>query len=154
MQNENGPVFSKKKIQSWNRPEYSAPCGCLLSQLSQWLHPSLLRSCSLLGGALPPAAQTPSRYTPAGSRTACTWWWALGVACHAGNSIHKFGLEENVGVVEHSILEGNYNELQGKTKGMLPVWMITPSKTEFVHVALRHCLYKYSSYANHAQIKS
>ena len=35
----------------------------------------------------------------------------LHVPRHRGNPINKLGLEENVGIVEHPILQGHHNKL-------------------------------------------
>lgn len=44
-----------------------------------------------------------------GSRSA-----VLYIPCYCGNTIHKFCLKQHIGIIKHSILQGNHNELQEK----------------------------------------
>lgn len=57
----------------------------------------------------------------------CCWrgWWRvvftgvwrlliLGVSCHCWHSINEFRLKQDIGIVKHSVFQGNHNELGRK----------------------------------------
>lgn len=44
---------------------------------------------------------------------------AEGCPCHCGHAVHKLGLEQDIGVAEHAILQGHHHKLEREQYGGL-----------------------------------